>query len=358
MSIIYSLAKRSLIGSRQVNHVIVYIDLIFLMNLLIDAILLVATAWMRKQRMVIWRISLSAIVGALYVVMMFLPELSFLFTFLVKFLFSVVMLWIAFGFGSLQNYLRNMGAFYIINFVAAGGILGVHYLLQNSGQVWSGIWYSASGGLGFSLKIGTLFTLILFFVVLIWFKVVIGSRRNVERVASFLAEVEVRIGETKIGCMGLIDTGNQLRDPLSRLPVMIMEASLWQEFLPDSWKGKLNAEHADNLIMEWMEEDSFIWRDRLRLVPYRGINKSTQFMIALKPDEASVTLEGRIIKSTRLLVGLDGGALSTEGAYQAIIHPVMIEGVEGGITPPTATMNLERAPELERGSDFIYEAGS
>ncbi|WP_188539546.1 sigma-E processing peptidase SpoIIGA [Paenibacillus segetis] len=337
---------------------IVYIDLIFLMNLLIDASLLAVTAWMRKQRVIIWRISLSAIVGALYVMMMFLPELSFLFTFLVKFLFSVLMLWIAFGFGSLQNYLRNMGAFYIVNFAAAGGILGVHYLLQNSGEVWSGIFYSASGGLGFSLKIGSLFTLILFFVVLIWFKVVVGSRRRLERVSSFLAEVEVRIGETKVSCLGLIDTGNQLTDPLSRLPVMVMEASLWQEFLPDSWKGKLGAEHADNLIMKWMEEDSFLWRDRLRLVPYRGINKGTQFMIALKPDEAKVVLEGRVISSTKLLVGLDGGSLSTEGTYRAIIHPVLIEGGEGGTKPPDATVSLHVAPEVKQGSDFIYEAGS
>ncbi|WMT42444.1 sigma-E processing peptidase SpoIIGA [Paenibacillus sp. D2_2] len=99
---------------------VVYIDLIFLLNLLIDASLLLVTAWMRKQKFVFWRLLASAAFGAAYVVMMFLPELSFLYTFLVKFLFSVVMLWIAFGFKSLQSYLRNLGAFYVINFVAAG----------------------------------------------------------------------------------------------------------------------------------------------------------------------------------------------------------------------------------------------
>lgn len=307
---------------------VVYIDLIFLMNLLIDASLLLMTAWIRKQRIRVWRITVSAAVGAAYVVMMFLPELSFLFTFLVKFVFSVAMLWIAFGYTSLQNYLRNMGAFYMVNFAAAGGILGIHYMLQNSGEVWSGIWYSASGGLGFSLEVGSIFTVVVFFIVIVWFKMVVSSKRNVERVEACLAEVIVRIEEITVQCTGLVDTGNQLKDPLTRWPVMVMEASLWDQVLPDDFLGKLAAEQADNLIMEWSDEELFPWRDRLRLVPYRGINKGSQFMIALKPDEVSIIREGRVMTTNRVLIGLDGGRLSAELAYRAIIHPVLIEGIE------------------------------
>lgn len=305
---------------------VVYIDLIFLMNLLIDGSLLLVTAWMRKQKVVIWRLVVSASLGATYVLMMFLPELSFLFTFLVKFLFSVAMLWIAFGFGSMQTYLRNMGAFYIVNFAAAGGILGIHYLLQNSGEVWSGIWYSASGGLGFSIKIGALFTFVVFFIVLLWFKVVVASRRKQEKMSTFYAEVIVTIQNTEIRCTGLIDTGNQLTDPLSRMPVMVMEASLWRDYLPESVGTNWTTERADNLIMEWTEDESFRWRDRLRLVPYRGLNRGTQFMIALKPDEVKVIMDGQEVRTTRVLVGLDGGTLSSDNAYRAIIHPQLTEG--------------------------------
>jgi stage II sporulation protein GA (sporulation sigma-E factor processing peptidase) len=307
---------------------VVYIDLIFLMNLLIDASLLLVTAWMRKQKVVLWRLALSAVVGAMYVVMMFLPELSFLYTFLVKFLFSVVMLWVAFGFGSLQNYLRNMGAFYIVNFAAAGGILGVHYLLQDSGEIWSGIWYSASGGLSFSLKIGVLFILVCFFAVLYGFKRVIDARQRQERIRSFLADLEVRVGDTAITCTGLIDTGNQLSDPLSRLPVTVMEAVLWEQVLPPSYRGKLADERADKLILQLTEAGDFPWPERLRLVPYRGINKGTQFMLALKPDEVMVRLDGKEYRSSRVLIGLDGGRLSTEGTYQAIVHPALVESTE------------------------------
>ncbi|MEF2964663.1 sigma-E processing peptidase SpoIIGA [Paenibacillus sp. M1] len=305
---------------------VVYLDLIFLMNLLIDGSLLAATAWMRKLKPAIWRLILSAGVGASYVVMMFLPELSFMFTFIVKFLFSVAMLWIAFGFGSLQNYLRNLGAFYIVNFVAAGGILGIHYLMQNSGELWNGIFYTATGGMQFSLKVGAVFVLVVFFAVLAWFRLVLASRRRQERLASFFAEVRVRIDEAEVRCTGLVDTGNQLTDPLSRLPVMVMETSLFRDYLPDTLTEPGAGMQADNLLLECAEDEAFPWRDRLRLVPYRGINKGSQFMLAMKPDEVGIMADGREFVTNRVLIGLDAGRLSAEGAYRAIIHPALTDG--------------------------------
>ncbi|WP_138493212.1 sigma-E processing peptidase SpoIIGA [Paenibacillus pinistramenti] len=304
---------------------VVYIDLIFLTNLLIDGALLLVTAWMRKQKPKYWRVALSAVIGALYCLMMFLPQLSFMYTFLTKFLFSVVMLWIAFGFRSLQNYMRNLGAFYVVNFVAAGGILGVHYLLMSSSELWNGIMFTQSGGLSFRLKVGSLFSLIVFFVVILSFKNVQNSRQRQERLASYTGEVEVTIEGHIVSCQGLVDTGNQLTDPLSRLPVMVMEAGLWEAVFPSGWRDKLAEGRADNLLLELGEMEAFPWRDRLRLVPYRGINKGSQFMLAIKPDEVKVTIGSQLYITRRVLIGLDGGKLSAEGAYRAIIHPSLAE---------------------------------
>ena len=108
---------------------IVYVDLIFFMNFVIDGVLLLATGWTRKIKMKGWRIAAGAGIGALYVIMMLFPETSILFTLLFKFIFSVLMILVSFGFGQLQRFLRTLGVFYLVNFVAAGGILGIHYLL-------------------------------------------------------------------------------------------------------------------------------------------------------------------------------------------------------------------------------------
>ncbi|WP_044876147.1 sigma-E processing peptidase SpoIIGA [Paenibacillus sp. IHBB 10380] len=304
---------------------IVYIDLIFMTNLLIDGSLLWLTGWMRKITMQWWRILLSAVVGALYVMMMFVPQLSFMFTFLIKFGLSLIMLLVAFGFRSLQNYIRNIGSFYIINFAAAGGIIGIHYLLQSSSELWSGIWFTTSGGLSFELKIGFWFIFIVFFIVMIWFKIVQSSRNKLVNRHTYLGEVTVHIGGQSVSCTGLLDTGNQLSDPLTRMPVMIMEVALWEDHLPASWKGKLAEGEADKLVVELGEDEKFAWQDRLRLVPYRGVNRGTAFMLALKPDSVEVVMEGKVTITTRVLVGLDSGILSTERAYRAIIHPDLVQ---------------------------------
>ncbi len=317
---------------------VVYIDLIFITNLLIDGTLLWLTGWMRKIKTPWWRISLSALLGALYVIMMFVPELTFMYTFLIKFGLSLIMLWIAFGFGSLQHYMRNMGAFYIINFAVAGGIIGIHYLLQNSGDIWSGIWYTTSGGLSFELKIGFWFMFIVFIIVIFWFKIVQSSKRKLDNRHVYFAEVKVNIGNEQVKCTGLLDTGNQLCDPLTRIPVMVMEASLWGDHLPASWKDKLAEGDADKLVMELGEESSFAWQDRLRLVPYRGVNRGAAFMLALKPDSVEICMDGQISITTRVLVGLDGGTLSSEKAYRAIIHPDLIH--EGSSTTDVVTAQL------------------
>ncbi|MDR0268923.1 sigma-E processing peptidase SpoIIGA [Paenibacillus sp.] len=316
---------------------VVYIDLIFITNLLIDGALLWLTAWMRKQRLRWWRITVSAAVGAMYVVMMFLPELSFMYTFIVKIASSLLMLWIAFGFGSLQNYIRNMGAFYIINFAAAGGIIGIHYLLQNAGEIFNGIWYTASGGLSFELKIGFWFAFIMCFAVLLWFKLVYSSRRKLENRQMYMGEVTVVIAGYKVSCTGLLDTGNQLADPLTRTPVMVMEASLWKEKLPETWLERLSTGGPDKLVLE-LDDADFEWRDRLRLVPYRGVNRGSAFMLAIKPDVVEIRIGDQTSRTVKVLIGLDGGNLSGDRSYRAIIHPELVQE-EGSVAMDAKPQN-------------------
>lgn len=303
---------------------VVYIDLIFITNLLIDGALLWLTAWMRKQRLRWWRLAASSTVGAMYVVMMFLPELSFMYTFMLKFALSLLMLWIAFGFGSLQNYIRNTGAFYMINFAAAGGIIGIHYLLKNTGEIFNGIWFTASGGLSFELKIGFWFTFITCFGVLLWFKFVYSTRRKLESRQAYMGEVSVTIGGVTVSCNGLLDTGNQLSDPLTRTPVMVMEASLWKEKLPTAWLQRLAEGEPDKLLLE-LDAAEFEWRDRLRLVPYRGVNRGSAFMLAIKPDAVDIRIGNQTSRAAKVLIGLDGGQLSGDKSYQAIIHPELVQ---------------------------------
>ncbi|SDC74393.1 stage II sporulation protein GA (sporulation sigma-E factor processing peptidase) [Paenibacillus sp. UNCCL117] len=301
---------------------VVYLDIIFLMNVLIDGTLLWTTAWSRKLRFRLWRLLTAAAIGGSYAIFLFFPPLGFMYTFLVKFLFSLFMLWTAFGFGGLQHFLRNLGAFYMVNFVAAGVVVGCMYARLSAPELLSGIL------LGRGLT-GTLTLIAVGIPVAVWiYRVVVQALKRKQELASLMAKVDVHIDCVASSCTGLIDTGNQLYDPLTRTPVMVMEASQWGEWIPEAWMEKIRRAEVDQIVSA-IGMDSFIWQDRLRLVPYRGVNRSTQFMLALKPDKVIITTEQGQTETLKVLIGLDGGRLSSDNAYQAIIHPSLVQAGNG-----------------------------
>ncbi|TXK72404.1 sigma-E processing peptidase SpoIIGA [Paenibacillus sp. N3.4] len=307
---------------------VVYADLIFLLNFLMDAAMLIVTAKTRKLSFRWWRIAGSAFLGASYVVMMFLPVPSFLFTFSVKCMFGAGMIMTAFGFGSLQNFLRTLGTFLLVNFAVAGGMFGIHYVWASSSDVMKGIVFTQSGTPMFQVHIGgMLFVLALVGPLMWWFRTVFGSAKQREVLTTFLAEVTIHVGDFTTSCKGLIDTGNQLYDPLTRTPVMVMEVSEWSEVLPIAWLQRIRTADVDQIISGLGVEEDFVWQDRLRLVPYRGVNRNTQFMLAIKPDKVVITHNNRQLEASKVLIGLDGGKLCSDGSYQAIIHPALISEV-------------------------------
>ncbi|MUG72606.1 sigma-E processing peptidase SpoIIGA [Paenibacillus validus] len=301
---------------------VVYIDIIFLINVLIDGTLIWMTGWSRKLRLRPWRLVLSAVIGGSYAVFLFFPSLGFMYTFIAKMAFSFAMMLTAFGFGGMVHFLRNLGTFYVINFVAAGCVVGCMYVLQSSHDILNGVMF----GRGLT---GTLPPLIIAIPLAMWiYKRVVLALKQKQEIASFMAKVDVYIDAIASSCTGLIDTGNQLYDPLTKTPVMVMEASQWGEWIPETWMAKIRRAEVDQIVGA-IGTEPFIWQDRLRLVPYRGVNRSTQFMLALKPDKVVITTESGQIETIKVLIGLDGGRLSSDNAYQAIIHPSLVQSHSG-----------------------------
>lgn len=303
---------------------IVYVDLIFFMNFVIDGTLLLATGWTRKIKMKGWRIAAGAAIGAMYVILMLFPETSILFTLLFKFIFSVLMILVSFGMGRFQQFLRTMGAFYLVNFVAAGGILGIHYMLLSSGDVMNGIWYTHTGGLSFELKLSLGFVLIALLLI-VWFylRVSKSNQRQME-VSQWITDLTVCLDDLEFNCKGLIDTGNRLYDPLTNTPVMVIEVDIMQSYIPEAWVNRIKNAEVEQIFMD-LDKTCFKGQERIRLVPFRGINKGGQFMLAIKPDQVKIRYNEQWITTSKVLVGMNGGKLSSDGSYQAILHPALIE---------------------------------
>lgn len=303
---------------------IMYADIVFLTNWAADSAILMATARIHRQRPSHARVALSAALGAVYAAAMFAADLPMLYTFGAKLAVSALMVTLAFGYGNLTRWTKHMGTFYVVNFAAAGGVIGLAYMWRVA-DPWKGAVALADGGallLEWRLQLGVL---AIFFVLSIWlYRGVAANKRDLDRLASSLVQVRVAVGIESRTCRGLVDTGNRLYEPLTRIPVMIMEADMWRDLLPHDWPDRLQSESPDLLIGELDErsDEHFALRDRLRLVPYRGVNGDARLLLAIRPDVVEILLpDGRAVRETRVLVGLDGGRLSPDGAYRAIVHP-------------------------------------
>lgn len=305
---------------------VVYLDLIFLTNIFFDASILMMTAKVRDIRIRIWRTCVAVLLGASYVLLMFNPAFSILYTAFAKLLFSLLVVLTAFGFGGLRHFLRNTGAFYLIHFASAGGMFAVHFLLLSSGDVMSSLLLRPSGSIAFAVESGLWLSFPVFIASLWFFHSVFITKTRMDAVRSYMAQVRVDIGDVSVTCSGLIDTGNRLYDPLSRVPVLVMESKQWHDVLPATWLKRIQNREAD-LIFTDLDDETFEWKDRLRLVPYRGVNGNSQFMLALKPDKVVVTSDGGVFEASKVLVALDGGTLTDGDVYQAIIHPMLVQEI-------------------------------
>ena len=76
---------------------VVYIDLLFLLNLIANYLLLLATGRMTGAVLMRWRIGLGAGLGALYAALIFLPGLIWLACWPCKLAVGVLMALIAYG---------------------------------------------------------------------------------------------------------------------------------------------------------------------------------------------------------------------------------------------------------------------
>lgn len=302
---------------------IVYIDLIFLLNFLIDGATLQTTAWARKMKASPWKIAIAAAIGATYVLMLFAPPLSFLYTFTMKFLLSVLMVYIAFGFVSLRAFLHNLAMFYMVNFAAAGLIFASSYIIQSSQEVMNGILFSQASGPAFQSHLSGLLLIVLFPLGIIFYRIVMAQQGKKQLATQFFAKAQVYVDDHYSECTGLIDTGNQLYDPFSKTPVMIMEVFHWRNALPEQWIRLIEQNEPDDLLNA-IGEQTFKWQHRLRFIPFKGIHDHAQFMLAIKPDKVVISYAEQVVETSNVWIGLSGSKLSADGSYAAIIHPALM----------------------------------
>lgn len=303
----------------------VYIDVMFMRELIFDAILLSVTAWLLKMKWIWWKITLASTLGSLYTIALFFPSLSFMFHFTIKIAISLAMIFIAYGIKTVRQMLRIFITFYLISFLAGGVTTGLYYLfLPSANAFWKQV-LLMNDSLSSVIQTSFLYLIVGFVVAAILVYKSFLFKRKQQLILENLVTVTIMIANKQVQCEALIDTGNQLYDPLTRTPVVIVEASLFSEEFPELISS-LGANKAGYYDYSQLSDDLLhIWQTKIKIIPFRSVNKDGQFIVALKPDELSFKYGEQHVVTSKVLLGLDYGQLSSERQYEAILHPALIE---------------------------------
>jgi stage II sporulation protein GA (sporulation sigma-E factor processing peptidase) len=286
-----------------------------------DSLLLYLTAIILKREIRLWRIFAGGLIGSIIILLVFTPFNEFSGHPVTKLFFSVAMVLAVFGFKRLRYFLKGLMTFYFATFLVGGSLIGIHYFINFDFQLSSSVMLASVKGFGD--PISWLFVLLGF--PLAWH----FSKRNVEGIEmtkiqyDSLIMVRVVINETEFRFRGLIDSGNQLYDPISKMPVMFISIKdRLDEFPPEIIKMAGNPED----IIMGSDSIGGNWEHKMRVIPCKVVGQEHQLIIGFKPDRILLEKENEIIESERGLVSFSMQQLSADDAFQCIVHPKMLTG--------------------------------
>lgn len=228
--------------------VYIYFDLLFLTSYIFNFFLLLLTSCISGKNTNVLRLSLGSLFGTLCIFIIFL-KIPNIVALLIKYFFAKLMLVTTFK-TTYKGYIKLTTVFYLLSF----GLSGTIYAIENS-LPHTDLLTNTTLTLGCISFAGLLIITIKFYINRI-------KNKNLYTKVTLIHDNE------KIELTGYFDTGNTLTEPMSKLPVIIINKSKLKKFkniktIPIMCKtisgnGVIQAFLPDKLLINNIEEKAYI----------------------------------------------------------------------------------------------------
>ena len=299
-----------------------YLDLDILINGGMDTLLLILLGRLMRLPIRPYRILMGALLGEIPVLLACYSGPPW--TTLSKWVIPFLMVGVAFPTRKLKAFLKAIIGFWLLS----AGLGGFVYAL------WG--WVNFEEGLGGQRLILVLDNLwILPLAAVVWWLLQLLWQRWQERnsiLEQFIYDLEIKFGgddREVVRIKALMDTGNHLRDPLTGYPVILLEEEVATSAMPDNVRGFLNIpwkDLADPWSLVWKTNPSLV--EKIVFIPFQTIDRQS-WLLGIRPERVMCydKKESRQIQAT---VALVKQVLSSEGEYQALLHPEHVQKGGGG----------------------------
>ena len=220
------------------------------------------------------------------------------------------MVYLAFTPKTLKEMLKMMVFFYLTSFVFGGAALSVIYMV-NTGKI------SIQNGMiigSYTLKTILIGVIIAFIVVILAFKLVKAKFSKKD----LFCPITIKINGKEIKTIAMLDTGNLLKEPITNIPVIVVEHTLLQDAVPKEILDNIEKilggdleEIPENIKNEYMS--------KLKVIPFTSLGKQNGMLLGLKADGVELEEAEKIKKVDKIMIGMYNKKLSKKEEYSALL---------------------------------------
>lgn len=274
---------------------------------------------MLKRQIKWWRVFAGGFIGSLIILLSFSPFASIAGNPIIKLVFSFFMILMTFGFKRFRFFFKALLFLYLATFLTGGSLIGIHYFIKFDNQLTSEVLLASVKGFGD--PISWLFVMLGFPIVWYFSKSGIEKMEMAKIQFDQMVKVHFVIDEREFTIDGLIDSGNQLYDPITKSPVMIVSVHQFVDRFPPEVIQMV--ENPDAYIFG-EKEIPIEWENKMKIIPCRVVGQDHQLIMAFKPNHLEITTNTAVHHVQKALISLTLQQLSPEGTFQCIVHPKML----------------------------------
>lgn len=294
----------------QVICMTIYIDVVFLENLVMNSIILVASGIILKKKMKWIRIILASSLGAIYTIIGYISVLEIYSNLILKVILSILIIYIAFNPQTVKQLWKDLLIFYLTSFVFGGVAFALIYVVKPQDILMKNGLFLGT----YPLKTVLLAAIVAFIIIIAAFAIVKTKFSKKD----MFCDVEVELNNKIIKTRAMIDTGNLLKEPITNTPVIVLEHTLLYECVPKEILDNLESILGGELV-KIPEKVRNEYISKLKLIPFASLGKQNGMLVGIKADSLKIIQDDQEKENKNVIIGIYNKSLTKRGEYRALI---------------------------------------
>ena len=281
---------------------VVYADILFIINAYITDLLLLLCGRLCREQSTRGRRTVSSLLGGGAAFLIFVPNLPRSVLALSRLPVAAVLVLAAWGFVGRGRFVRLFCGFFLVNFLFAG-LMGALWHTVHPKRM---LYYGAIVYFGIDARALIVLTAVCY--ALLW-----GAGKLLERRRDngTLFDLTVSLGERETHCRAFLDTGNDLCEPFSGDPVVLLHFSFAEPL------GVPQTPDAPTAV-------SLKWR----MIPCRTATGEGA-LFGFRPDRVTIRGKACRVETQRVFVAVTEHPIKN-GEFGALLHPALLQTPEKG----------------------------